>query len=466
MIAARRTPLSAVKGVNTSMNDPRKDARSIWTAGLEAVDPACLVKSALCLDGHYLIAGDHVIDLRKLGRIAVVGAGKACGAMAEALEAVLGKAVMKTKELDGWVNVLDPQAGKLSRIVLHGARSPASPWPTAKGVRGARKMIELMRSLGPDDVAICLLSGGGSAMMPAPATGVPLSAKKEVTKLLSNRGATIEELNCVRKHLSEVKGGRLAQERGPGALVSLIISDVVGDRLEVIASGPTVPDRTTYKDALSVLNKFEIVDEAPHQVMDHIARGVRGEIEDTPDQLPGTVKNLIVGNNFTALTQAESEARRLGYSVLSLGSHMEGEAGEIGKALACVARSIKDHGRPVAAPACVIWGGETTVSDVAPRGKGGRNQHLILSALDHLSTTGMNEILVFSASTDGEDGPTDAAGGFADQSVLNVCRSRGLDPRRFLKTSNSYRFLERVGAHFKPGPTGTNVMDISIVLVN
>jgi glycerate-2-kinase len=448
------------------MKGPRKDAISIWTAGLEAVDPASLVKNALCFDGHYLIAGDQVIDLRKLGRIAVVGGGKACRAMAEALETVLGKAVMKAKKLEGLVNVLNPQAGKLSRIVLHGSRSPASPWSTATGVRGTRRMIEIMRSLGPDDLAICLLSGGGSVMMPAPATGVPLSAKKDVTKLLSEGGASIEELNCVRKHLSEVKGGRLARARGPGALVSLIISDVVGDRLDTIASGPTVPDQTTYKDALSVLNRFEISDEAQHQVMDHIARGVRGEIEDTPDQLPGMVKNLIIGSNFTALSQAEKEARRLGYSVINLGSQMEGEAREIGKALACLARSIKDNGRPIAAPACVIWGGETTVSNVAPRGKGGRNQEVVLSALNHLSVTGMNGILVFSASTDGEDGPTDAAGGVADHHALNVCHSRGLDPRRFLTASSSYRFLDRVGAHFKPGPTGTNVMDISVVLVN
>lgn len=448
------------------MQEPRKDAISIWKAGLEAVDPVSLVKNSLCLDGHYLVAGDQAIDLRKLGRIAVVGGGKACRAMAEALEAVIGKAVMKAKQLEGWVNVLDPQAGKLSRIVLHGSRSPSSPWPTAKGVRGTRKMVEMMRSLGPEDLAICLLSGGGSAMMPAPAGGLPLFAKKEVTKLLGKRGATIEEINCVRKHLSEIKGGRLAQERGPGALISLIISDVVGDRLEVIASGPTVPDKTTYTDALSVLNKFEMSDEVSHEVMDYIARGVRGEIEDTPSQLPETVKNQIIGSNSTALSRAEKEARRLGYNVINLGSYMEGEAGEIAKALACVALSIRSHGRPLAAPACVIWGGETTVSDVAPRGKGGRNQQMVLSVLDHFSATGMNGILVFSASADGEDGPTDAAGGFADQSVLNVCRSRGLDPRRYLEASNSYRFLDRVAAHFKPGPTGTNVMDISVVLVD
>jgi glycerate-2-kinase len=386
--------------------------------------------------------------------------------MAEALEATIGPAAMKSKRLEGWVNVLNPQAGKLSRIVLHGSRSPASPWPTANGVRGTGTMVDIMRSLGPDDLAICLLSGGGSAMMPAPAAGVPLSAKKEVTKLLSRRGATIEDLNCVRKHLSKVKGGRLAQARGPGALVSLIISDVVGDRLDIIASGPTVPDKTTYKDALSVLNKFEVSDEAPHQVMDHIARGVRGEVEETPDQLPGTVANLVIGSNSAALSGAEKEARRLGYNVINLGSCVEGEAGEIGKALAGLARGIKDCGRPVAGPACVLWGGETTVSDVEPRGKGGRNQEMVLSALDHLSVAGMDGVLIFSASTDGEDGPTDAAGGFADQSALNVCRSCGLDPRRFLKASNSYRFLDRVGAHFKPGPTGTNVMDISIVLVN
>jgi glycerate-2-kinase len=302
-------------------------------------------------------------------------------------------------------------------------------------------------------------------MMPAPVAGVTFSAKRDVTKLLSERGATIEELNTVRKHLSTVKGGRLAQECNAGLLISLILSDVVGDRLDSIASGPTAPDPTTFMDALSVLNKPEISDLIPHEVMDHIARGVRGEIVDTPSHLPTSVVNLVIGNNATALEKAEMSARKLGYNILNLGSYMEGEAREVGTSLVSLARSIKRDGKPIPPPACILWGGETTVSNVAPRGKGGRNQELVVAAIDHAFDEGMQGIMLFSASTDGEDGPTDAAGGFADEGVVNSCKALGLHPRRFLDRSDSYRFLNRVGGHYKSGPTGTNVMDITLALV-
>ncbi len=443
----------------------RDDAVSIWSSAVEAVDPAALVKNSLYRDGDRLVAASRAFDLGKAERVAVVGGGKAGRSMAEAVESVLGKATMKAKRLEGWVNVLNEAAGELHRIVLHGSRPEGSPLPTANGVRGAKKMVELLRSLGPTDLAVCLISGGGSAMMPAPVPGVTLRAKRDVTRQLSERGATIGELNVVRKHLSTVKGGQLARACRAGALVSLIMSDVVGDRLDSVASGPTVPDGSTYADALSVLNKTEVSELAPVEVMEHIARGVRGEIEDTPSALPDSVANVMIGNNETALGRAERAARALGYTVLNLGSYMEGEASEAGGLLVSLARSIKSEGKPVSPPACVLWGGETTVSDVAPRGKGGRNQELVLAAIARCFDGGMDGALIFSASTDGEDGPTDAAGGFADQRSLDSCRALGLRPERFLERNDSYRLLEQAAAQFKSGPTGTNVMDITMILV-
>jgi glycerate 2-kinase len=447
------------------VRDLRDDAVSVWRAAVAAVDPRELVEESLLVTGHCLAAGNAAFDLNGIGRIAVVGAGKAGRGMAEGVESALGEEVMKAKDLTGWVNVLKPHAGRLTRIVLHGSRSPGSPQPTSAGVAGTKRMIKILESLGPSDLAICLLSGGGSAMMTDPPRDVPLGAKKAVAKLLSEKGATIGELNTVRKHVSNVKGGRLAERCRAGTLIALIISDVVGDDLEVIASGPTVSDRSTFENALSILNGIGSADLIPREILDHITKGVRGEIPDSPKQLGRGVHNILVGNNRAALAAAEMKSRALGYNVLCLGSFMEGEARQIGIALGSLALSIRKTGRPVAPPACVLWGGETTVSSVVSGGKGGRNQELALGALDRFFDSGMEGFLVFSASTDGEDGPTDAAGGFADGFTLAGSRSAGLVPRSFLERSDSYHFLKRAGGLFISGPTGTNVMDVSLALV-
>ncbi|MFH0778333.1 MAG: DUF4147 domain-containing protein [Candidatus Eisenbacteria bacterium] len=443
----------------------RRDATIIWYAAVRAVSPGALVGRTVAVEGDRLVAGPHTFDLRKIDRVAVIGAGKAGRPMAEAIESVLGKRLMVAKKLQGWVNVLDEDAGRLSRVVLHGSRQAASPLPTPRGVRGTKAMLNIVRSLGPSDLAICLLSGGGSAMMPAPVPEVPLGAKRQVTGLLSKAGATIGQLNAVRKHLSQVKGGRLAEACLAGTLLCLIISDVVGDRLDTIASGPTVADETTFADALRVFSDLGVSDRVPPEVMNHIRKGVLGRVEDTPKHTSPIVRNLVIGSNAIAIRAAEAKARELGYGVLNLGSYLEGEAKEVGVVLASLALSIKRDGRPLRPPVCLLAGGETTVSRVAPGGKGGRNQELILAAVNHLQERGMDGILMLSGGTDGEDGPTDAAGAIANERTLASVRQLGLVPRHYLERSRSYDFFARAGGHLKTGPTGTNVMDVCVILV-
>ncbi|MGB5158881.1 glycerate kinase type-2 family protein [Desulfobacterium sp. N47] len=442
------------------------DARLIWEAGLGAVDPERLATGAVSVVAGKLIIGAHSFELDAIERIAVVGAGKAGRAMAEAIESILGPELIAEKNLSGIVNVLDKDAGKLSRIVLNGSRPTASAFPTPEGQAGTESMLDIVKSLHDNDLAICLLSGGGSAMMPAPVTGVSIDAKRKVTKLLSEAGATISQLNTVRKHLSRVKGGRLAEQCSAGALVSLIISDVVGDRLDTIASGPTAVDKTSFADALRIVENPAIFDRVPKEVLNHITKGANGAIQETPKSLPPSIINLVLGNNVVALAAAEEQASRLGYNVLNLGSRIEGEAREVAVVLAAIALSIKHESKPLRPPVCILAGGETTVSGVAPGGKGGRNQELVLAALEHLSGWGMDGILIWSAGTDGEDGPTDAAGAFADESIMNAAHRQGLIPQHYLAESRSYDFFGKAAGHIKIGPTGTNVMDICIILVS
>ncbi len=441
------------------------DASEIWQAALQAVDPTRLVQRAVSVEPGWLRLGQHAYRRHQVRRLAVVGGGKAGRAMAEALENALGEEWLERKAVRGLINVLDEQAGQLSHIVLNGSRPAGAPWPTEAGQAGAETMLRMVASLGPSDLAVCLLSGGASAMMPAPVPGVSLQSKRLATQLLSQKGANIEDLNTVRKHLSQIKGGHLAQRCTAGSLVSLIISDVVGDRLEVVASGPTAPDPTTYSQALAVLVRHGILALAPPEVVNHLQRGARGELPETPKSLPPTVHNVVIGSNRNAVEAASARARQLGYRVLDLGSRLEGEAREAGVWLASLALSIRHEGRPLAPPACVVVGGETTVSAVAPGGKGGRNQELILSGLNHLSRYGMEGILLWSAGTDGEDGPTDAAGAWVDQTVLRAAQERSLELQTFLTHSRSYDFFAAAGGHVRSGPTGTNVMDLSMVLV-
>ncbi|HKB00643.1 MAG TPA: DUF4147 domain-containing protein [Gemmataceae bacterium] len=431
------------------------DALAIWHAAVAAVRPGDLIPAHVRTNAGLREA------VAAAKRVLVVGAGKAGAAMAEALEAALGEHANK---VTGIVNVPADAVRPLQRIDLHAARPAGSNHPTADGVRGAEKMLALVRSAGPDDVAVCLLSGGGSALLPAP-DGVSLEDKQAVTKLLHACGATIQEMNAVRKHLSKVKGGRLAQTFRGRDLFSLIISDVVGDPLDVIASGPTAADPSTFADALAVLDRYALRDMAPPAVVEHLGLGAAGELPETPKQLPSHVHNVILGNNALALHAAAAKAEALGYRVLNLGSFVEGETRQVATAVAGVVRSIRADGLPVAPPACLLIGGETTVTLGSNPGKGGRNQEFVLAALHKLGDDGMCGVAVLSGGTDGEDGPTDAAGAIADEATWATIRQRGLDVGAHLDRHDAYPLFDAVGGLIRTGLTHTNVMDVRVIVI-
>jgi hydroxypyruvate reductase len=481
----------------------RRDALQIWRAGVDAVLPQRLVPRCLRVEGQTLLIGDDAIPLDSIRRIVVVGAGKAGAGMAAAVETVLGPKLMAEKQLTGWVTVpADVAAGcqpAPQRIHLHPARPAGVNEPTAEGVAGAMEILRLVESLGPDDLCLCLISGGGSALMPAPVEGITLADKLAVTRHLSAAGANIEQLNTVRKQLSRIKGGGLLRACRAGRLISLIISDVLGDPLDVIASGPTVADTSTARAALEVLEQFaarkagiaaavfeclQRVATSEMQSFSHRVHAVQEPGVDAgaklDDEVAGLkcVRNIILANNATAVAAAAEEAERLGYAVGSeSATHSEGQTEEVGrvlaeKALALRANAAQRVGAAVElppqqmAPACFVSGGEPVVKLVesSRRGLGGRNQQLVLAALLRLFDDGAEGIALLSGGTDGEDGPTDAAGAFLDADVLAAAREKGLDPADFLARNDAYHFFEPLAALIKTGPTQTNVCDVRVVL--
>lgn len=434
----------------------RQHARAIWDAALSAVRPEALLGRAFANPAERLAEA-----VGQGERIVVVGGGKAGASMAAALERVLADRIDR---VSGIVNVPAEQVRPLSAIRLHAARPAGRNEPTAAGVAGTDQMLDSVASAHPGDVVLCLLSGGGSALLPAPANGIFLEDKQAVTRLLHASGATINDMNAVRKHLSRFKGGGLARA-SRGRLFSLIISDVVGDPLDVIASGPTAPDPTTYADALGVLSRYGLVDRVPRSVREHLKRGSAGEVPETLKVLPSHVHNLVLGNNAGALAAAEDCAKRLGYRVLNLGSFIEGETQPVAAALAGILRSISTGGPPIDPPACVLSGGETTVTLGSNPGKGGRNTEFVLAALLALAPTSLGQYLILSGGTDGEDGPTDAAGAFGDPTTLAKAMAQGIDPAAVLRQHDSYSLFQATGNLLTTGLTGTNVMDVRVMLI-
>jgi hydroxypyruvate reductase/glycerate 2-kinase len=439
------------------MSQLREQALAIWTAAVEAVRPEPLVACAVRAFPPEWRDAIHAAP-----RILVVGCGKAGAAMAAGLEAALADQLGK---LTGLVNVPEGATRPVRRIRLHPARPAGSNFPTAAGVAGADEMLQLLASAGPDDVAICLLSGGGSALLPAPADGITLDDIQTVTKLLTASGASIGEMNAVRKHLSRVKGGRLVEAFRGRLMVSLIISDVVGDPLDVIASGPTAPDPTTFADALAVLERYQLLDRAPAAAVKLLRCGDAGEIAETPKHLPPRVQNRVIGNNATALTAASRAAEQLGYRVLNLGPFIEGETREVAGVAAGIVRAIHADGVPIAPPACVLLGGETTVTLGTEPGRGGRNQEFVLAALVKLGERHMNGVCLLSGGTDGEDGPTDAAGAVATIETLQQANELRLNPQSYLARHDSYPFFNQTGALIRTGLTDTNVTDVRVLLI-
>jgi hydroxypyruvate reductase len=444
-----------------SLHQLRRDGVQIWRAGVAAVDSQRLVCENVRVDGQRLHIGDDELDLTPIRRILVVGAGKAGAGMAAGLEAALGPQLMAEKQVTGWLNVPADCVRTLSRIHLHPARPAGLNEPTAEGVQGSEQILRLVSALEPTDLCIALISGGGSALLPAPCAGITLADKQAVTRHLSAAGANISELNTVRKQLSRIKGGGLLRACRAPHIYSLIISDVLGDPLDIIASGPTVLDPATPEQALAILDRYRSRESG-------ISPAVFAWLESRRLQrsVPPSCRatNLVIGNNAVAVDAAGIEAERLGYSHAMISSTtLEGLADDIGRQLAETALRMRSQ----PGPNCLITGGEPVVKLAAAgkRGRGGRNQQLVLAALEVLAAQDPGRIVILSGGTDGEDGPTDAAGALVDAEIIAAAHSRGLDPRDYLQRNDAYSFFDPLHALIKTGPTHTNVCDVRVVVV-
>lgn len=435
----------------------RADAISIFESAVAACDPGRLIRSQVRLDGNRFVAGTASAALTSASRIVVVGAGKATPAMAVAIEQLLGDRIHA-----GLINTKHDHSLPLERIETIEC---SHPLPDADGVRGVQRMLQMIDDLGPDDLVVCLLSGGGSALLPMPVPPLSLQDKGDTTAALLACGASIDQINVIRKHLSGIKGGRLAQRAAPARVISLMVSDVVGDPVDTIASGPTAGDPTTFTDCLQLIGQYGISDQIPPAALQYLQQGADGRQPETPtpdDPLFARVDNIVIGNNALAVSAASAEARRRGYRPLVLSTTIEGETRYIADMHAAIACEAADSGRPVGAPTCIISGGETTVT-ISGDGKGGRNQEFALAA--SLRVQGREGITVLSCGTDGTDGPTDAAGAVADGTTVRRAADLGLDARSHLHQNNAYPFFQALGDLVLSGPTGTNVMDLRLMLV-
>jgi hydroxypyruvate reductase len=393
--------------------------------------------------------------------------------MAAGLEAALGESVLQQKQVTGWLNVPADCVRPLQRIKLHAARPAGVNEPTPEGVEGCSEILRRVQELDQDDLCLCLLSGGGSALLPAPAPGVTLAQKLAITRHLSAAGANIQQLNTVRKQLSRIKGGGLARACGAGTLITLIISDVLGDPLDVIASGPTVPDTTTPQDAWDILRQFPLSDSSLEQAVCDYLRHRMTIRQPSHLPTPRHTRNFIIGNNAVAVDAAGSEAERRGYShAMVAARQLEGEAESVGRHLARLARQMRE----TPGPDCLITGGEPTVTlaDPSVRGWGGRNQQLALAALDELTRSvdpgsaesSLAGIALLAGGTDGEDGPTDAAGALIDGPLAEAVRRTRLDIADYLRRNDAYHFFQQLDGLLKTGPTHTNVCDVRVVVVD
>ena len=436
----------------------KRDAMDIYQSALSAVDPQIAVKRVMTVKENTMQVGNRRYDLSQMAHIYVVGAGKANGAMAKAVEDLLAEHIT-----EGAITVKYGHLKKLRRIKTTEAGHPV---PDQRGVAGTRKIVDLLTRANERDLVISLISGGGSALMPLPVDGVSLTDKKKVTDLLLRCGATIEELNAMRKHLSRIKGGQMARFAFPATVVNMMLSDVIGDAIDVIASGPCAPDMSTYRACDRIIEKYRLSEKLPRSVRDHIHQGISGAIPETPkpgDQAFDRVQHVIIANNSLAVTGADKRARELGYRTLVLSTSITGETREVAHIHGAIAREIHASAHPIKSPACILSGGETTVT-IRGSGLGGRNQEFALAAA--LDIRGLDQTVVLSGGTDGTDGPTDAAGAFADSTTVDRATQMGLDPDDYLNRNDSYRFFHALGDLLITGPTHTNVMDVRIILAD
>ena len=440
-----------------------KKVERILSASLRAVDPAPALKRFVQRQADQLVIDGQRYDLEAYRRIWVVVAGKAGSPMACALAEILGErldgglVIVKEGYLAAYES-LKPELGL--RLVEAG-----HPLPDERGVRVTQEMISLLSGCQPGDLVICLISGGGSALLPALAPGVTLQDLQTLTQLLLACGATINEINTLRKHLDQVKGGQLARLAYPAHLATLIVSDVVGSPLDVIASGPTVPDSTTFSDAYAVLERYNLVDQVPRSILFYLRSGCRGEIKETPkegDPVFANVQNVIIGSNPQAAAAALKQAGQEGFNSLLLTTYLQGEARQAGRLLAAITRQVVATGQPIPRPAFIAAGGETTVTLLGD-GLGGRNQELALGAVEDLN--GLPGVALVTLATDGGDGPTGAAGAVVTGETLERARQLGLRPAEYLQRNDAYHFFEALGDLIVTGPTGTNVNDLAFLFV-
>ena len=439
-------------------SSPRGEAiQRILAAALGAVEPAAAVRRNLHRQGDQLVIADRVYRLDRYRHVFIVGAGKAAYPMGSQAARLL-----EDKLSGGILVVKEGYSGDVPGITLHQAGHPI---PDERGLRATKEIIDLLQAAGEDDLVICLISGGGSALLTSPADGLTLEDLQRLTTLLLACGADITEMNTLRKHLDEVKGGKLARYAYPAQLVTLILSDVIGDPLEIIASGPTVADPTTYQDALNVLERYGIQESTPPAILAHLQRGLAGGAPETPkpgeESLAGN-QNHLIGNNLLAAGAALEGARNEGFNTLLLTTTLQGEAHQAGRFLAGVARRVAASGRPLPRPACIVAGGETTVT-LQGSGLGGRNQEIALGAVADLA--GLEGVLLVTLATDGGDGPTNAAGAVVTGETSSRARQAHLEPEAFLANNDSYHFFEPLGDLLITGPTLTNVNDLAFIFV-
>jgi glycerate 2-kinase len=435
----------------------------ILAAAIAAVEPGAAVRRFLRREGETLVAGDVAYDLGAFDRVWIIGAGKAGAPMAVAAAEIVGErltggmVVVKEGHLTAdHVAALQPQVELLEA---------GHPLPDARGVAAGERIATLLTQMGERDLVLALISGGGSALLTRPAPGISLDDMQKLTGVLLACGASINEINTLRRHLDTLKGGGLARLAAPATVITLVLSDVVGDPLDVIASGPTVADPTTFANALNVLERYNVLDQTPVAIRRRLESGVRGEIAETPkpgDPALARVGNLIIGSNRLAAEAALAAAQREGFNALILTTFLQGEARVVGRVLAAIAREIADNNRPIGRPACVIAGGETTVT-LRGDGRGGRNQELALAAVADLAAA--PGALLVALATDGGDGPTDAAGAVVSTTTYQRARDLGLDVAAALARNDSYPFFDALGDLLRPGSTHTNVNDLALVVV-
>jgi glycerate 2-kinase len=486
-----------------SLDELRGIAKAIFSKALSAVDPARLLKERIRIEKNRLLIranpvrnfsgcdskptgasnragiilgsnpaakqGDIIsngvkesselsFDFNTFNKIFVVGTGKASNSMAQAIEDIFGDRITK--------GVVTTKYGHLLPLKKIEIIEAGHPIPDRKGYEGAKKIRSLLKESGPGDLVIFLLSGGGSALLPFPADDVELKEKQEVTQLLLDCGADIQEINTIRKHISRMKGGWLAKWAYPSTVIAFVLSDVVGDQLDVIGSGPTVPDPSTFEEAWEILKKYDLLSEISPSIQKHLRSGREGKVEETPkpgDAVFEKVHNFLIGSNILALLAAKKEAASLGLNTLILSSSIVGETREAARFHTALAKEVVSSGNPIPRPACILSGGETTVT-IKGNGIGGRNQEFALAGA--LEISGIEKIVLLSGGTDGTDGPTDASGALADHTTVLRAKSMGLNPKVHLENNDAYPLFQKLGDLLITGPTHTNVMDVRIILVD